>query len=147
MWQPTGHDVAMLADAGFGGCNDLIFSGHCAFWALAPLAFGSYYRPTAPRARRWAQAATALLWVALLQARHRGSSARARDVLSPTSLGQLRFSMLHTGSDHRGLSQSPRVRVSGRRPKKRMPVLSAEERKDQAASWALSQRERHCARS
>ncbi|KAG2444775.1 hypothetical protein HXX76_001518 [Chlamydomonas incerta] len=33
---------------GFGGCNDLIFSGHGAFWVLAPLAFRTYY-PAAPR--------------------------------------------------------------------------------------------------
>eukprot|EP00198_Chlamydomonas_reinhardtii_P000275 XP_001689610.1 predicted protein [Chlamydomonas reinhardtii] len=32
---------------GFGGCNDLIFSGHGAFWVLAPLAFRTYY-PAAP---------------------------------------------------------------------------------------------------
>jgi len=29
---------------GFGGCNDLIFSGHGAFWVLAPLAHMAYYR-------------------------------------------------------------------------------------------------------
>eukprot|EP00201_Polytomella_parva_P024328 CAMPEP_0175048062 /NCGR_PEP_ID=MMETSP0052_2-20121109/5959_1 /TAXON_ID=51329 ORGANISM="Polytomella parva, Strain SAG 63-3" /NCGR_SAMPLE_ID=MMETSP0052_2 /ASSEMBLY_ACC=CAM_ASM_000194 /LENGTH=350 /DNA_ID=CAMNT_0016312041 /DNA_START=395 /DNA_END=1447 /DNA_ORIENTATION=- len=29
---------------GFGGCNDLIFSGHGAFWVLTPLMFGTYYR-------------------------------------------------------------------------------------------------------
>jgi hypothetical protein len=28
---------------GFGGCNDLIISGHGAFWTLAPLAFQTYY--------------------------------------------------------------------------------------------------------
>mmetsp|Transcript_14735 Transcript_14735/g.36745 ORF Transcript_14735/g.36745 Transcript_14735/m.36745 type:complete len:387 (-) Transcript_14735:193-1353(-) len=45
---------------GFGGCNDLIFSGHAAFWVLAPLALQSY----APRPR-WA---VGLLWIALVQA-------------------------------------------------------------------------------
>lgn len=30
---------------GFGGCNDLIFSGHGAFWILAPLAYQSYAVP------------------------------------------------------------------------------------------------------
>ncbi|KAG2448945.1 hypothetical protein HYH02_005702 [Chlamydomonas schloesseri] len=36
---------------GFGGCNDLIFSGHGAFWVLAPLAFRTYY-PAPPRRLR-----------------------------------------------------------------------------------------------
>lgn len=42
---------------GFGGCNDLVFSGHGAFWVLAPLAYRSYY----PKYR----AVQALLWLAL----------------------------------------------------------------------------------
>ncbi|WIA42869.1 hypothetical protein OEZ86_008792 [Tetradesmus obliquus] len=43
---------------GFGGCNDLIFSGHASFWTVAPLMFCSYYpnRFSSP-----------LLWLALLQ--------------------------------------------------------------------------------
>ncbi|KAL6753412.1 PAP2 superfamily C-terminal-domain-containing protein [Haematococcus lacustris] len=45
---------------GFGGCNDLIFSGHAAFWVLAPLAVQTYY----PKPR-WA---SGLLWTALAQA-------------------------------------------------------------------------------
>lgn len=40
---------------GFGGCNDLLFSGHAAFWALVPLAYQTYY------GRR---GVTALLWAA-----------------------------------------------------------------------------------
>lgn len=43
---------------GFGGCNDLIFSGHGAFWVLAPLAFRTYY--PGHRLSTW------VLWVALL---------------------------------------------------------------------------------
>eukprot|EP00803_Ostreobium_quekettii_P003749 evm.model.scf_156.15 EVM.evm.TU.scf_156.15 scf_156:117852-121906(+) len=42
---------------GTGGCNDLIFSGHCGVWALAPLAYHSYYSGRCC----W------LLWAALLQ--------------------------------------------------------------------------------
>lgn len=29
---------------GFGGCNDLVFSGHGAFWVMAPLAVRDYYK-------------------------------------------------------------------------------------------------------
>ncbi|WIA17126.1 hypothetical protein OEZ85_014019 [Tetradesmus obliquus] len=43
---------------GFGGCNDLIFSGHGAFWSLGPLMFQTYY----PN-----KFSTALLWIALVQ--------------------------------------------------------------------------------
>eukprot|EP00775_Hariotina_reticulata_P013409 gene13409-13537_t len=43
---------------GFGGCNDLVFSGHGAFWTLAPLTFQSYY----PN-----RFSTALLWLGLIQ--------------------------------------------------------------------------------
>ncbi|KAF6255128.1 hypothetical protein COO60DRAFT_1702962 [Scenedesmus sp. NREL 46B-D3] len=43
---------------GFGGCNDLIFSGHGAFWCLGPLMFQTYY----PN-----RFSTALLWIALVQ--------------------------------------------------------------------------------
>lgn len=43
---------------GFGGCNDLVFSGHGAFWTLAPLMFQSYY----PN-----RFSTSLLWLALVQ--------------------------------------------------------------------------------
>ncbi|KAG1676519.1 hypothetical protein FOA52_000062 [Chlamydomonas sp. UWO 241] len=53
---------------GFGGCNDLIFSGHAAFWVVAPLAHGTYYRPTGTGARLWARASNAAMWVALAQA-------------------------------------------------------------------------------
>mmetsp|Transcript_25348 Transcript_25348/g.68866 ORF Transcript_25348/g.68866 Transcript_25348/m.68866 type:complete len:370 (-) Transcript_25348:415-1524(-) len=42
---------------GFGGCNDLIISGHGAFWTLAPLALQTYYQKY-----RWVGA---FLWVAL----------------------------------------------------------------------------------
>ncbi|EFJ40148.1 hypothetical protein VOLCADRAFT_121755 [Volvox carteri f. nagariensis] len=45
---------------GFGGCNDLIFSGHGAFWVLAPLAFRTYY--PGRRVCVW------VLWLALAQA-------------------------------------------------------------------------------
>lgn len=44
---------------GMGGCNDLVFSGHGAFWTLAPLLLGSYYP-----GRRWV---LALVWLALAQ--------------------------------------------------------------------------------
>ncbi|GFR39788.1 hypothetical protein Agub_g273 [Astrephomene gubernaculifera] len=44
---------------GFGGCNDLIFSGHCVFWCLVPLAFRTYH-PGGWRPGTW------LLWAALL---------------------------------------------------------------------------------
>ncbi|KAF8065840.1 IPCS1 [Scenedesmus sp. PABB004] len=43
---------------GFGGCNDLIFSGHGAFWVLGPLTFQTYY----PH-----RGVVALLWAALAQ--------------------------------------------------------------------------------
>ncbi|KAG2501848.1 hypothetical protein HYH03_000346 [Edaphochlamys debaryana] len=45
---------------GFGGCNDLIFSGHAAFWMLAPLAWRTYY--PGHRLTTW------LLWLALFHA-------------------------------------------------------------------------------
>ncbi|GIL95001.1 hypothetical protein Vretimale_1112 [Volvox reticuliferus] len=45
---------------GFGGCNDLIFSGHGAFWVLAPLAFRTYY--PGHRLSTW------VLWLALAHA-------------------------------------------------------------------------------
>ncbi|GIL63458.1 hypothetical protein Vafri_17498 [Volvox africanus] len=45
---------------GFGGCNDLIFSGHGAFWVLAPLAFRTYY--PGHRLSTW------VLWLALVHA-------------------------------------------------------------------------------
>lgn len=44
---------------GFGGCNDLIFSGHGAFWVLTPLMFSTYC-PRHPV--NW------LLWLALAHA-------------------------------------------------------------------------------
>jgi hypothetical protein len=28
---------------GVGGCNDLIFSGHCSFWVLTPLVYQTFY--------------------------------------------------------------------------------------------------------
>eukprot|EP00878_Enallax_costatus_P012058 GHUV01012590.1.p2 GENE.GHUV01012590.1~~GHUV01012590.1.p2 ORF type:complete len:216 (+),score=33.40 GHUV01012590.1:550-1197(+) len=43
---------------GFGGCNDLVFSGHGAFWTLGPLTFQTYY----PN-----RLSTSLLWIALIQ--------------------------------------------------------------------------------
>lgn len=42
---------------GTGGCNDLIFSGHCALWTLTPLLYHSYYKSKCC----W------LLWLALVQ--------------------------------------------------------------------------------
>mmetsp|Transcript_8179 Transcript_8179/g.17534 ORF Transcript_8179/g.17534 Transcript_8179/m.17534 type:complete len:266 (+) Transcript_8179:325-1122(+) len=50
---------------GFGGCNDLIFSGHGAFWTLAPLAHQSYYHSKGG----WSgsRTSTALLWLMLIQ--------------------------------------------------------------------------------
>lgn len=51
--------VGLLTLRGTGGCNDLIFSGHGAFWTLTPLLLGSYY----PRGR----AALCLVWAALVQ--------------------------------------------------------------------------------
>lgn len=42
---------------GHGGCNDLIFSGHCGIWVLAPLAFHSYYK----------NQCCMLLWIAVIQ--------------------------------------------------------------------------------
>lgn len=42
---------------GTGGCNDLIFSGHCALWTLTPLLYHSYYKSKCC----W------LLWIALIQ--------------------------------------------------------------------------------
>ncbi|KAH3767023.1 Phosphatidylinositol:ceramide inositolphosphotransferase 3 [Pelomyxa schiedti] len=48
---------------GGGGCNDLIISGHCVFWASAPLMFGTFY--TGPRP--WAQIVTGILWVVVAQ--------------------------------------------------------------------------------
>eukprot|EP00879_Flechtneria_rotunda_P013945 GHRR01014564.1.p1 GENE.GHRR01014564.1~~GHRR01014564.1.p1 ORF type:complete len:201 (+),score=33.85 GHRR01014564.1:1051-1653(+) len=43
---------------GFGGCNDLIFSGHGAFWTMGPLVFQTYY----PN-----KFSAGLLWTALVQ--------------------------------------------------------------------------------
>ncbi|MEW5308031.1 MAG: hypothetical protein WDW38_000020 [Sanguina aurantia] len=45
---------------GFGGCNDLIVSGHAQFWTLAPLAFRAYYKP--------AHGSETVQWIALAQA-------------------------------------------------------------------------------
>ncbi|GMH32608.1 hypothetical protein BSKO_00442 [Bryopsis sp. KO-2023] len=42
---------------GTGGCNDLIFSGHCGIWVLTPLLYHSYYQGKGC----W------LLWLALFQ--------------------------------------------------------------------------------
>ena len=33
---------------GFGGCNDLIISGHVSFWTMTPLMYAAYYRPRPP---------------------------------------------------------------------------------------------------
>ncbi len=38
-WPQAGYTTLR----GFGGCNDLIFSGHAAFWVMAPLALQTYY--------------------------------------------------------------------------------------------------------
>lgn len=48
---------------GFGGCNDLIFSGHGALWILTPLLFHTYYRPVG-RLGWWM---IAFMWILILQ--------------------------------------------------------------------------------
>ena len=59
---------------GFGGCNDLIFSGHGAFWILAPLSYQSYAIEEAGRgwkssiSRTLSQLSVLIQWVGLIQA-------------------------------------------------------------------------------
>eukprot|EP00955_Chlamydomonas_euryale_P095435 364938-Chlamydomonas_euryale.AAC.6 len=57
---------------------------------------------------------------------------------------------IHVGHVCRNERQLPvrvRVRVEGSGPTKGMPVLSAARQGDEAAGWAMSQRDRQCARS
>ncbi|GAX85052.1 hypothetical protein CEUSTIGMA_g12472.t1 [Chlamydomonas eustigma] len=55
---------------GFGGCNDLLFSGHAAFWVLAPLAHFTYYRTRSKGSKGHSliKASNSLLWAFLVQA-------------------------------------------------------------------------------
>jgi hypothetical protein len=54
---------------GFGGCNDLIFSGHGAFWILVPLAYRTYATPGLSGWRAGlSYLSISFMWIAFLQA-------------------------------------------------------------------------------
>eukprot|EP00798_Chlamydomonas_sp_ICE-L_P024628 gene24628-10250_t len=62
---------------GFGGCNDLVVSGHGVFWTIVPLAFQAYYRTRPepetkkstrlPTRSKVATFVVFLLWAAVVQ--------------------------------------------------------------------------------
>ena len=55
--------IGILNFRGIGGCNDLIFSGHCALWVLSPLLFQTYYA----NGNRLARYAIYAQWILLVQ--------------------------------------------------------------------------------
>lgn len=48
---------------GFGGCNDLVFSGHAAFWVLCPLLFQEYYFNHFPRKTWFLKTCQKFMWI------------------------------------------------------------------------------------